>query len=167
MLQESSTIVFHNYFEYRQWWGKFPETSYTKEKCYWATPHDTWSWLCAQSVDASEIEYRTLIRGSYEFDKRTLETYYARSEAVIGVSDLAANQEIHVFGSLSIETVWDPKFMGAVDDLLKSLPDFRVLFEWYRDAVRQPTTIEVNLIYSEQRAALHRCRLDYLYERAK
>jgi hypothetical protein len=164
-LKEDLTKVFTTYHDYRDWWTTVDERTFTSEKHYWATPHDTWSWVMAHSEQAFDIPYRTLIRGSTDFDKLTLETHYQGKEAVCGVAELSAYEEIAVLGALSVETTWDPTFLHELDTLLGSMQAVDTLFRWYETSSRRPTTIEVRMVLDDERAGRHRRRLDTLFER--
>jgi hypothetical protein len=163
-LQEDLTRVFNRYHDYSEWWITVDERSFTDERCYWATPHDTWSWIMAHLNIACDLEYRTLIRGDYEFDQSTLHTHYDPGEAVCGVAALSAFEEIAVFGALSVEVAWEPSFCAETDKFLREMPSVEALFRWYQDVSRRSTCIEVRMALDERRAARHRQRLDSLFD---
>lgn len=163
-LQEDLTRIFKTYHEYREWWAHVDELTFTREKCYWATPHDTWSWIMSHVDESYEAEYRTLIRGDYEFDRKTIEAHYEGAEAVCGVQDLSAYEEIAVMGSLSVLTIWDPAFMRSVDSFLERMPSLDALFRWYKVEAHKQTTVEVHMYLNEGLASRHRQRLDALYK---
>ncbi|MCY2995410.1 MAG: hypothetical protein NTY19_47230 [Planctomycetota bacterium] len=162
-LQEDLTRVFSCCYDYYEWWVTVLEDRITSEKCYWATPHDTWSWIMTH-VDSRDVDYRTLIRGGYEFDKLTVETHYQGKEVAFGVEPLAGFEEIAVIGSLSVETVWDPRACREIDEVVKRTPSADAIFRSYRDFSWQPTSIEVRMYLDAERAARHRRRLDSLFD---
>ena len=164
LLQEDVTRVFGTYHDYREWWTTVDERMFTKDKCYWATPHDTWVWIMAHVEQEHDSPWRTLIRGGLDFDRLTLQTHYEGEEAVCGVELLSAFEEVAVLGALSVETLWEPAACRELDIFLRSKPGIDELFRWYRDASHRPTTIEVRLVLDESRAARHRHRLDWLFE---
>ena len=167
LIEKFGRREFDTYTEYREWWTGFDETEWTKEKCYWATPHDTWSWIMIHNDSQYEARYRTLIRGSYEFDKKTVESLYHDEEVVYGVSELHPYREVAVFGDLSVETTWQPEFYDKIDNILRNLPadSMEGLFRWYLSAGLERTKTIVRLYIDSQRASDHRRELDYLYEK--
>jgi len=166
LLQEDLVKVFRTYWDYRQWWATVDPRDYTADRCYWATPHDTWSWLMAHSEEEQrEVPYKTLIRGDLDFDLRTVKAYYETDEAVCGVHELSAIQEVVVFGNLSFEIFWEPDFWSIVDDFLRGQPSGEELISWHSDFSHRPTRIEVRMNMDSDRAAGHRRRLDVLFKR--
>ena len=168
-LKKDFVRFFKCYHDYREWWVSVDETDFTNEKCYWATPHDTWGWSMAH-VDETAPPYRTLIRGHCEFDKLTIEELYEPpQEVVIGVNELSPYHEIAVFGSLSVETSWEPRFRDKMEEFLCGItaPDIPRFSSWLSKISFEPTNIEVRVYLDDKRANSHRRELDFLYDKHK
>ena len=164
LLQEDPVKVFRSDWEYRQWWLTVDPRDYTVDTCYWATPHDTWSWLMAHADEEQrDVVYKTLIRGDLTFDQRTADSYYDPQEVVRGVHELSAIEEVAVFGSLTVEVFWEPGFQAAMDDFLGLSPSGEQLIAWFNEIAHKPTRIEVRMSMDPERAASHRRRLDALF----
>jgi hypothetical protein len=165
-LQEDLTRVFKTYHEYRTWWINLDERVFKPDKIYWATPHDTWSWVMAHNIEERQVPYKTLIRGNTNFDRMTLATYYRQQEAVCDVDALAAYEEVVVIGALSVETTWEPSFWRQFDEFLRTMSDTSTLFQWYQETSSRQTSIEVRMLLDQDRADRHRRRLDFLFDDA-
>jgi hypothetical protein len=112
-----------------------------------------------------EVPYKTLIRGDFDFDLRTVKAYYKTGEVVFGVHELSAIQEVAVFGNLSLEIFWEPEFWSIVEVFLRGQPSGEELIAWYSDVSHRATRIEVRMSMDSDRAAGHRRRLDVLFNR--
>ena len=167
-LKKENVQVFKNCHDYREWWLSVDENDFTTEKCYWATPHDTWGWLMAHEDEVAP-PYRTLIRGDYEFDRLTAKLYEEVQEVVVGVNELSQYHDIAVFGSLSVETSWESRFSDKMEDFLRGITglDIPVLSSWLSKISFEPTEIEVRMYMDDGRANRHRRQFDFLYDKHK
>ena len=161
LLETDLIKTFQTWWEYREWWFTKDERAYTNRRCYWATPHDTLSWLYPGKP--RQASYRVLIRGSLEFDLNTT-TFYEPSDVVSGVEELSAFQEITVIGNLSAHTFWEPTFQLSIDEFLRTNPSADQLMKWYRHISREPTCIEIRMSFDEARADRDVLRLDALFD---
>jgi hypothetical protein len=164
LLEADLIKTFQTWWEYREWWFTKDERAYTNRRCYWATPHDTLSWLYPGKP--RQTTYRVLIRGSLAFDLSTA-TFYEPYEVVYGVDDLSAFQEITVIGNLSAHTLWEPSFQRSIDEFLRNNPSAEQLMKWYRHISREPTCIEVRMSFDEARADRDVQRLEALFDARK
>jgi hypothetical protein len=164
LLETDLVKTFQTWLEYREWWFTKDEHQYTNRRSYWATPHDTLSWLYPGKP--RQAIYRVLIRGDLEFDIKTT-TFYNPNEAVYGVGGLSAFQEITVIGNLSVQTLWEPAFQLKIDQFLRTNPPAEELMRWYSNISHESTCIEVRMSFDEERADRDVNRLDALFDRRR
>lgn len=167
LLREAFTLTFTTFHEYQSWWAKLDESVYTDEACYWATPHDTWSWIMAHADKSGYRWYKTLIRGGTQFDRNTINIHYRGEDAVCGVGALSPDREQAVIGALSIDVTWDPGHWRRLDELLEGAPSAEVLLRWYKEESRRKTKIVVEMNLNEETAAHKRATLEALYVSAR
>lgn len=169
LLKRQLEISFDTYWAYRNWWLTVDEKDYTSELCYWATPHDLWSWTMPHvEEEQRDVRYRTLIRGDLDFDRRTVENFYEPDEVVFGVKDLAAFQEISIFGNLTVETRWELSFQEKLNEFLsKENPSGERIIQWFHAISFENIKFHVRLNMKPKEAADQRRTLDALFSRSQ
>ena len=166
LLQEDLVRIFRTDWDHRQWWLTVDERAYATDTLYWATPHDTWSWLTAHSDQVpTDLAYHVLIRGDLAFDRTTVSSHYGPDDVVIGVRELSGIEETCVIGNLVVQTLWEPDFQDRLETFLETGPLGKDLIQWYGDFSRQDTRIEVRMSLDANRAASYRRRLDALFKK--
>lgn len=167
LVREALTLEFDTFHKYQAWWLELDESIYTNGVCYWATPHDTWSWIMAHANKAEDRWYRTLIRGDSKFDKDTIDTHYQVQDGVCGVGSLARDKEEAVIGALTIDVEWDEGHWRRLEDLLSRSPDIGMLIRWYNTESDRQTRIKVRMTIDQAKAERRRARLERLYLAAR
>lgn len=164
-LQEDLVQLFTTYDEYWNWWMTIDEITITSDKCYWATPHDFWTWFVPGWGLYESPNYRTLIRGESAFDNLTVHKYYSGQEVVLGVNELCAFEELAVIGSMTVQSIWNPRFTFEQEQLLEKTQDINEIESWIRRAAHIKDLVEVRVVFDAELASRHKHRLDLLFER--
>jgi hypothetical protein len=163
LLSRDVVRTFSTFRDYCEWWKTIIETDYTDEPCWWAAPHDVWSWFSEARGQRVGLQYRTLIRGSLPFDRTTASIHFGGDQIVTGVEELSNLTETHICGNLTVETYYLPDFCQRMDqDLLENTSEVALRL-WYESMIGRTTEIEVRLSMDPQRASGHRKRLQALF----
>jgi hypothetical protein len=83
----------------------------------------------------------------------------------MGVEELSAFTEIHIFGNLTVETRYTPEFGEEVERVLTGNPSEILLRKWFATLIGKPTKIEVRLSMDPDYAASQRDHLNKLFDR--
>lgn len=165
ILSQEMVRKFTNYRDYCEWWKTIREEEYTNGVCLWAARHDLWSWFSESRGQREGIKYRTLLRGASPFDQATTNIHFGGDEIVIGIQELSALMEVHIFGNLTVESYYTPEFAEEIETVLTSNATEVELRKWYSEMIGKPRKIEVRLSMDKDRADAQRESLTWLYER--
>jgi hypothetical protein len=164
LMREEFTRVFDTLLSYHQWWAMMNEGRFTDEPCIATSPHDIWPWLMPQERLKRRVVYRHLIRGDFDFDRRTVALHSANGEeAVCAVGELADFEEVTVCGSVVVDTLLEHRFATDVDSFLRVSRTPEELVNWHAQASRRRTRIDVRVAYDERRSAALRERFEHLF----